>query len=82
MSQQKKSEGSGHGAKSRAAAASALFQVLEKGESLSAALPYATSKLPDADKRLASAISYGVLRVLPSLNRLVCLLYTSDAADE
>jgi 16S rRNA (cytosine967-C5)-methyltransferase len=71
MSQQKKSEGSGHGAQSRAAAASALFQVLEKGESLSAALPYATSKLPDADKRLASAISYGVLRVLPSLNRLV-----------
>jgi len=71
MSQQKKSEGSSHGAQSRAAAASALFQVLEKGESLSAALPYATSKLSDADKRLASAISYGVLRVLPSLNRLV-----------
>ncbi|MDV6316493.1 16S rRNA (cytosine(967)-C(5))-methyltransferase RsmB [Idiomarina sp. HP20-50] len=71
MSQQKNSESSGHGAHSRAAAANALFQVLEKGESLSTALPHATSKLSDADKRLASAISYGVLRVLPSLNRLV-----------
>lgn len=71
MSQQKKPENSGQGATSRAAAATALFHVLEKGESLSAALPHATGKLSDADKRLASAISYGVLRVLPSLNKLV-----------
>ncbi|MCA1767693.1 MAG: 16S rRNA (cytosine(967)-C(5))-methyltransferase RsmB, partial [Idiomarina sp.] len=71
MSQHKSSSGNGQGANSRAAAATALFQVLEKGESLSAALPHATSKLADSDKRLASAISYGVLRVLPSLNRLV-----------
>lgn len=71
MSQKKSSPGKGQGSHSRAAAATALFQVLEKGESLSAALPHATSKLSDADKRLASAISYGVLRVLPSLNRLV-----------
>jgi len=71
MSQRKSGESSGLGAHSRAAAANALFQVLEKGESLSAALPYATDKLSEADKRLTSAISYGVLRILPSLNRLV-----------
>ncbi|MCK7460262.1 16S rRNA (cytosine(967)-C(5))-methyltransferase RsmB [Idiomarina aminovorans] len=71
MKQQKSSSNNGQGASSRAAAAAALFQVLEKGESLSVALPHATNKLSDADKRLASAISYGVLRVLPSLNRLV-----------
>lgn len=71
MSKNKRPTNNTQGSHSRAAAAAALFQVLEKGESLSAALPYATSKLSDADKRLASAISYGVLRVLPSLNRLV-----------
>ncbi|RUO69644.1 16S rRNA (cytosine(967)-C(5))-methyltransferase RsmB [Idiomarina ramblicola] len=71
MNHNESSSNSGQGSHSRAAAAMALFQVLEKGESLSAALPHATNKLSDADKRLASAISYGVLRVLPSLNRLV-----------
>ena len=71
MSEPNKTESKGSGAASRAAAATALFQVLEKGESLSTALPNATAKLSASDKRLASAISYGVLRVLPTLNKLV-----------
>jgi 16S rRNA (cytosine967-C5)-methyltransferase len=71
MSESNKSESKGSGAASRAAAATALFQVLEKGESLSTALPNATSKLSPPDKRLASSISYGVLRVLPTLNNLI-----------
>ncbi|MFD2631023.1 16S rRNA (cytosine(967)-C(5))-methyltransferase RsmB [Idiomarina piscisalsi] len=71
MSEPNKTESNGSGAASRAAAATALFQVLEKGESLSTALPNATATLSASDKRLASAISYGVLRVLPTLNKLV-----------
>lgn len=71
MSKSSRTDPSNHGAHSRAAAATALFQVLEKGESLSTALPQATDALSDPDRRLSSAISYGVLRVLPSLNRLV-----------
>jgi len=71
MSEPNKTESKGSGAASRAAAATALFQVLEKGESLSTALPNATATLSASDKRLASAISYGVLRVLPTLNKLV-----------
>ncbi|MGM0481053.1 MAG: 16S rRNA (cytosine(967)-C(5))-methyltransferase RsmB [Pseudomonadota bacterium] len=59
------------GAHSRAAAAKIVFRVLEQGESLSSALPSETQQLDTGDRRLAQAISYGVLRFLPSLNRLV-----------
>lgn len=71
MNEPNSAENKSSGAASRAAAATALFQVLEKGASLSTALPNAIAKLAPSDKRLASAISYGVLRVLPTLNKLV-----------
>lgn len=59
------------GAESRAAAARVLHRILNDGESLNTAFPAETATLQDNDKRLAQAISYGVLRVLPALNRLV-----------
>ncbi|MGM0525912.1 MAG: 16S rRNA (cytosine(967)-C(5))-methyltransferase RsmB [Pseudomonadota bacterium] len=59
------------GAESRAAAARILFRILEQGESLSTAFPAETKTLDAGDKRLAQAISYGVLRFLPALNKLV-----------
>jgi len=59
------------GAESRAAAARILFRILEQGESLSTAFPAETKALDAGDKRLAQAISYGVLRFLPALNKLV-----------
>ena len=59
------------GAQSRAAAARVLHRVLDQGESLATAFPAETETLDGHDKRLAQAISYGVLRFLPTLNRLV-----------
>jgi len=59
------------GAASRAAATRALHRVLNDGESLTNALPAETEQLDGNDKRLAQAICYGVLRFLPTLNRLV-----------
>lgn len=59
------------GAESRAAAARILHRVLNDSESLATAFPAETPTLESNDKRLAQAISYGVLRFLPSLNRLV-----------
>ncbi|MCF7514490.1 16S rRNA (cytosine(967)-C(5))-methyltransferase RsmB [Pseudoalteromonas sp. L23] len=51
----------------RALAAQTLFQVVDKGASLSAQLPLATSQLDGKDKALLQQICYGVLRYLPSL---------------
>ena len=59
------------GADSRAAAARVLHRILNDGESLNTAFPAETAALAESDKRLAQAISYGVLRFLPALNRLV-----------
>lgn len=59
------------GAHSRAAAAQVLHRTLHSGESLATAFPAETAHLDGPDKRLAQAICYGVLRFLPSLNRLV-----------
>ncbi|GEK10517.1 16S rRNA (cytosine(967)-C(5))-methyltransferase RsmB [Pseudoalteromonas peptidolytica] len=51
----------------RALAAQTLFQVVDKGASLSAQLPLATSQLDGKDRALLQQICYGVLRYLPSL---------------
>ncbi|ESP91615.1 16S rRNA (cytosine(967)-C(5))-methyltransferase RsmB [Pseudoalteromonas luteoviolacea] len=51
----------------RALAAQTLFQVVDKGNSLSTQLPYASQKLPPKDRALLQQICYGVLRYLPSL---------------
>ncbi|RUO33682.1 16S rRNA (cytosine(967)-C(5))-methyltransferase RsmB [Aliidiomarina soli] len=64
------------GAPARAAAASALQQVLQHQRSLNVALPEAAQKfkLTAADKGLAQAIAFGVLRDLPTLEWLVAQL--------
>jgi 16S rRNA (cytosine967-C5)-methyltransferase len=51
----------------RALAAETLFQVVDKGQSLSALLPRAAQKLGPKDKALLQQICYGVLRYLPTL---------------
>ncbi|MCO7191270.1 MULTISPECIES: 16S rRNA (cytosine(967)-C(5))-methyltransferase RsmB [unclassified Pseudoalteromonas] len=51
----------------RALAAQTLFQVVDKGQSLTAQLPYASRQLPVKDRALLQQICYGVLRYLPSL---------------
>ncbi|MEI5640097.1 MULTISPECIES: 16S rRNA (cytosine(967)-C(5))-methyltransferase RsmB [unclassified Pseudoalteromonas] len=51
----------------RALAAQTLFQVVDKGASLSTQLPLAASQLDGKDKALLQQICYGVLRYLPSL---------------
>ncbi|WP_440054624.1 16S rRNA (cytosine(967)-C(5))-methyltransferase RsmB [Pseudoalteromonas sp. T1lg65] len=51
----------------RALAAQTLYQVVDKGASLSAQLPLATAQLEGKDKALLQQICYGVLRYLPSL---------------
>ncbi|MDK1290264.1 16S rRNA (cytosine(967)-C(5))-methyltransferase RsmB [Pseudoalteromonas umbrosa] len=51
----------------RALAAQTLFQVVDKGQSLTAQLPYASQKLPVKDRALLQQMCYGVLRYLPSL---------------
>lgn len=56
----------------RALAAKVIFQVLEKGVSLSVALPEQQQKLSSAkDKALLAELSYGVMRHLPQLDKLV-----------
>lgn len=53
----------------RALCAECLYQVVDRGRSLSDALPQAQSQMPNAkDKALAAQICYGVLRHLPSLD--------------
>ncbi|BBN80032.1 ribosomal RNA small subunit methyltransferase B [Pseudoalteromonas sp. A25] len=51
----------------RALAAETLFQVVDKGQSLSTQLPYAAKQLNPKDKALLQQICYGVLRHLPTL---------------
>ncbi|CAM4269760.1 16S rRNA (cytosine(967)-C(5))-methyltransferase RsmB [Pseudoalteromonas byunsanensis] len=51
----------------RALAAQTLFQVVDKGQSLSSVLPNAALKLNPKDKALLQQICYGVLRYLPTL---------------
>lgn len=60
-----------NGAASRAAAACALYQVLEQQKSLSQVLPQCTETLEGRDRALAQTICYGVLRVLPQLNFII-----------
>lgn len=59
------------GAASRAAAALALYQVLEQQKSLSQVLPTLTETLEGRDRALTQTICYGVLRVLPQLNFII-----------
>jgi len=56
------------GAESRAAAAKALLQVLEHGQSLSQALPAATQSLSSRDRALTQSICFAVMRQLPLFN--------------
>lgn len=62
------------GAASRAAAAQALFAVLEQGQSLSQALPNATQNLSARDKALSQSLCYQVLRALPLYNFILSQL--------
>ncbi|MCG9698385.1 16S rRNA (cytosine(967)-C(5))-methyltransferase RsmB [Shewanella sp. Isolate11] len=56
----------------RALAAKVVFQVLEKGISLSVALPEQQQKLTSGkDKALLAELCYGVMRHLPQLDKLV-----------
>lgn len=56
----------------RALAAKAIYQVLEKGISLSVALPQQQQKLTNSkDKALIAELCYGVMRKLPQLDKLV-----------
>ena len=70
------------GAASRAAAAQAVFQVLEHQRSLSTALPVAASKLSARDRGMAQALAYGVLRHLPQLNFMLSKLLTKPLKGE
>jgi 16S rRNA (cytosine967-C5)-methyltransferase len=51
----------------RAAAAQVVFQVVDKGESLSSALPMAQQTIRPRDHALLQEICFGVLRYLPRL---------------
>ena len=53
--------------KTRASAAKVLYQVVDKGQSLTTALPTAQQLLPAKDRALLQEICYGVLRWLPRL---------------
>ncbi|WP_261816309.1 16S rRNA (cytosine(967)-C(5))-methyltransferase RsmB [Vibrio gallicus] len=55
----------------RAAAATVLFQVVDKGQSLSSALPKAQADLNPKDHALLQEICYGVLRYLPRLEAVI-----------
>ncbi len=55
----------------RALAAKAIFQVLEKGISLSVALPEQQKLTNGKDKALLAELCYGVMRHLPQLDKLV-----------
>lgn len=54
----------------RAAAAQVLFQVVDKGQSLSSALPAAQQKIKPRDHALLQEICYGALRYLPRLESI------------
>ncbi|QUM78914.1 16S rRNA (cytosine(967)-C(5))-methyltransferase RsmB [Moritella sp. 5] len=53
--------------KTRASAAKVLYQVVDRGQSLTTALPIAQQLLPAKDRALLQEICYGVLRWLPRL---------------
>lgn len=56
----------------RALAAKAVFDVLEKGVSLSVALPEHQQSLTNGkDKALMAEVSYGIMRTLPQLDKCV-----------
>ena len=54
----------------RAAAAKVLFQVVDKGQSLSTALPAAQQTIKPRDHALLQEICYGALRYLPRLESI------------
>lgn len=54
----------------RAAAANVLFQVVDKGHSLSHALPAAQKTIKPRDHALLQEICYGALRYLPRLESI------------
>lgn len=54
----------------RAAAANVLFQVVDKGQSLSTALPLAQQTIKPRDHALLQEICYGALRYLPRLESI------------
>jgi len=54
----------------RAAAANVLFQVVDKGHSLSHALPAAQKTIRPRDHALLQEICYGALRYLPRLESI------------
>lgn len=54
----------------RAAAANVLFQVVDKGQSLSHALPAAQKTIRPRDQALLQEICYGALRYLPRLESI------------
>ncbi|MYM61352.1 16S rRNA (cytosine(967)-C(5))-methyltransferase RsmB [Vibrio sp. OCN044] len=54
----------------RAAAATVLFQVVDKGQSLSTALPLAQQQVKPRDQALLQEICYGSLRYLPRLESI------------
>ena len=54
----------------RAAAANVLFQVVDKGQSLSNALPAAQQQVKPRDQALLQEICYGSLRYLPRLESI------------
>ncbi|MDA9558054.1 16S rRNA (cytosine(967)-C(5))-methyltransferase RsmB [Vibrio sp.] len=58
----------------RAAAANVLFQVVDKGQSLSNALPLAQQKIQPRDHALLQEICYGALRYLPRLESIASQL--------
>ena len=54
----------------RAAAAKVIYQVVDQGQSLSAALPLAQQNIKERDHALLQEICYGVLRWLPRLESI------------
>ncbi|MEC6833310.1 16S rRNA (cytosine(967)-C(5))-methyltransferase RsmB [Photobacterium toruni] len=54
----------------RAAAAKVIYQVVDQGQSLSAALPLAQQNIRERDHALLQEICYGVLRWLPRLESI------------
>ncbi|ELV8645988.1 16S rRNA (cytosine(967)-C(5))-methyltransferase RsmB [Vibrio fluvialis] len=58
----------------RAAAAQVLFQVVDKGQSLSMALPAAQQNIRPRDHALLQEICYGALRYLPRLESIAYAL--------
>jgi 16S rRNA (cytosine967-C5)-methyltransferase len=55
----------------RSLAAQAIEQVIEKGQSLSSALPPLQQKVSDKDRALLQELCFGVLRTLPQLDWLI-----------